>query len=75
MKKFVSLGAALMSGAVLAREKPTAFVEKVASHGMARPRTDLHRPVPIPKKERIMVPIVEEYTPEGFDKSSPRTSI
>ena len=52
MKKFVSLGAALMSGAVLAREKPAAFQGTVASHGPVKPSFDLHKPVPIPRVER-----------------------
>jgi len=61
MKKFVSLGAALMSGAVLAREKPTAFQGTVASHGVVRPKFDLHKPVAVPRKEREDSPVVEKY--------------
>jgi hypothetical protein len=61
MKKFVSLGAALMSGAVLAREKPAAFQGTVASHGPVKPSFDLHKPVPIPRVEREYSPVVERY--------------
>lgn len=49
MKKFVSLGAALMTGVVLAREKPAAFqTTLVASHQTIKEKMELHRPLAIP---------------------------
>jgi hypothetical protein len=59
MKKFVSLGAALMSGAVLAREKEIAFQATVASHNKVKPAIDLHKAVAIPMEEAA--PKVEKY--------------
>jgi len=60
MKKFVSLGSALMSGMVLGRERPAAFQGTVANHLSKKPKVDLHRPVPIPNEE-FLIPIVERY--------------
>ena len=84
MKKFVSLGAALMSGAVLAREKPTAFQATVASHGAVKAGLDLRKPVAIPREEREDSPAVERQWarkekqhghPDQLDNGSRGTSV
>ncbi len=62
MKKFVSLGAALMTGVVLAREKPTAFQTTVASRQTIKENINLHRPVAISDRDELSnSPMVQKY--------------